>query len=88
VLAHCQRNDVLLTAYSPLKGGVLNDPTVRQIARQRAATPAQVALSWLIRQEKVITIPKSADKKHLEENMRALELELSDEEMEQLNRMA
>jgi diketogulonate reductase-like aldo/keto reductase len=88
VLDYCQANGILLTAYSPLKGGVLNDPAVRRIAAAQDATPAQVALSWLIHQPQVITIPKSSDKKHLEENFSALELELTAKEMDVLNQAA
>lgn len=88
VLAYCQKNDILLTAYSPLKRGVLNDLTVCGIAGRHGATPAQVALSWLIRQPNVITIPKSSNRERLEENFAALDLELTAEEMEELNRAA
>lgn len=87
VLEYSQANDILLTAYSPLKGGVLSDRVVNQIAKKYAATPAQVALSWLIRQPRVITIPKSADRAHLEENISALQLELSIEDVERLDRL-
>lgn len=85
VLEYCQLNGILLTAYSPVKGGVLSDRTVRRIAESHGATPAQVALHWLIRQPKVITIPMSTNRKHLEENLAAVDLDLSEEEIDRLN---
>jgi diketogulonate reductase-like aldo/keto reductase len=87
VLEYCQDSGCILTAYSPLKGGVLSDNTVRKIAKKYDATPAQVALNWLMRQSKVITIPKSANPNHLRENLRALDLELSEEDVDRLNYM-
>jgi diketogulonate reductase-like aldo/keto reductase len=85
VLAYCQQEGILLTAYSPIKGSVLKNPALRRIAEQHEATPAQVALHWLIRQENVITIPKSTDENHLRENLEALDLQLSREELEELD---
>jgi diketogulonate reductase-like aldo/keto reductase len=87
VLEYCQVNGCLLTAYSPLKGGVLSDKIVIKIAKKYNATSAQVALNWLIRQPKVITIPKSANLNRLEENLHALDLELSPEDVDRLNYM-
>ena len=85
VLDYCQGNDILLTAYSPLKGGVLKNATVHRIAEEHSAAPAQVVLNWLIRQQNVITIPKSADEKHLRENLGALDLQLSQDDVEKLD---
>jgi diketogulonate reductase-like aldo/keto reductase len=67
---------------------VLWDPVVRQIAASRSATPAQVALHWLIRQPQVITIPKSSNHEHLQENLGAIDLELSQEDLRKLNQLA
>jgi len=88
VLRYCQETSCLLTAYSPLKGGVLSSSVVRRIAQQYGATPAQVALSWLIRQPKVITIPKSAKTKRLQENLGALDLHLAKEDLEKLDKLS
>jgi diketogulonate reductase-like aldo/keto reductase len=85
VLAYCQGNDILLTAYSPIKGDVLKNPTLRRIAEEHEATPAQVALNWLIRQKNVITIPKSTNEQHLRDNLGALDIRLSQDELEQLD---
>ena len=85
VLAYCQQEGILLTAYSPIKGNVLKNSTLCRIAEQHNATPAQVALNWLIRQKNAITIPKSTNEQHLRGNLGALDLQLSKEEIEQLD---
>ncbi|MBE0411509.1 MAG: aldo/keto reductase [Anaerolineales bacterium] len=85
VLEYCQVSGCILTAYSPLKDGVLAEEIVRRIAKQYGATPAQVAISWLIRQPKVITIPKTVNLKRLQENLDALNLQLSEEDTERLD---
>lgn len=86
VLEYCQANDILLTAYSPIeRGHLVNDPTIRNIAEKWGATPAQVALQWLLRQPKVIALPMSTRKDHLQENLGALDLELSDQDFDTLN---
>lgn len=88
VLEYCQDHDILLTAYSPIeRGHLLDNPTLNWIARRYAATPAQVALNWLIRQPYVIAIPMSTQRAHLEENLGALELELSEEDVERLDHL-
>lgn len=87
VLEFCQRHDIVLTAYSPLKDGVLSHPTVTAIARQLGATPGQVALNWLTRQPGVITIPKSLNETHLRENLAAPSLELTPDMVAQLDQI-
>jgi diketogulonate reductase-like aldo/keto reductase len=88
ILDFCQREGVILTAYSPLKDDVLDHATVRAIAARHAVTPAQVAIQWLVRQPRVITIPKSSDLAHAQDNLAALELALSDDEVAQLDAIA
>jgi diketogulonate reductase-like aldo/keto reductase len=88
MLAFCQQQGIILTAYSPLKDGVLSHPTVVEIAKQLDVTPGQVALNWLTRQDKVITIPKSLTLAHLQQNLAALEIALPAEMVEGLNGIA
>lgn len=88
VLKYCQDNKILLTAYSPIdRGYLVDDPTVKEIALKYDATPAQVAINWLIRQPQVIALPMSTKREHLEENLGALELELSAADVEQLDQI-
>jgi aryl-alcohol dehydrogenase-like predicted oxidoreductase len=57
-----------------------------ELAREKSATPAQLALGWLLAQgEDIIPIPSNKSRRHLEENLKALEIKLSKEELERLN---
>ena len=86
VLEFCQQNDILLTAYSPIKfRSVKVNSTLEEIAEIHAATPYQIALAWLVMQPRVITIPMSFNPQHIKENFDAAEIELSDKEMEKLS---
>ena len=85
LLRYCQENDIVLTAYSPLKDGVMQNETVQAVARKHGATAAQVAIRWLTCQPQVVTIPKSSNRTRLLENLEALKLELDDEDVQRLN---
>lgn len=85
VLAYCQQNDILLTAYSPIKSpSFLSNKALKEIALERGVTPYQVALAWLVMQPKVITIPMSFSSHHQAENLQAADIVLSAKEMEML----
>ena len=85
VLDFCQQNDILLTAYSPVKEGRLRvSSTLQAIADAHAATPYQIALAWLASQPRVITIPMSFNPEHIAENFAAADIELTTDEIERL----
>jgi 2,5-diketo-D-gluconate reductase B len=85
LLEQAKEMDYLLTAYRPLsKGTILNDETLQEIAEAHGKTPAQVALRWLIQQEKVAAIPKATSEDHLKSNLDVFDFELSEEEMEHI----
>jgi len=86
VIEYCQQNDILVTAYSPLKFRSINvDKTLAAIAKAHSATTHQIALAWLIQQPRVITIPMSFDPIHIKENFAAAEIVLTDDEMKRLS---
>lgn len=86
VLEYCQQNDILITAYTPVKfRSVRVNKTLGEIAKAHAATPFQIALAWLVMQPRVITIPMSFNPQHIKENFDAAEIQLSAKEMTQLN---
>jgi diketogulonate reductase-like aldo/keto reductase len=88
VLDYCQQNDVLLTAYSPVKFRNLPvNNTVRTIAEAHSATSFQIALAWLVAQPRVITIPMSFNPQHIRENFEAAKIELSEEEFKTLSEL-
>jgi 2,5-diketo-D-gluconate reductase B len=81
LLEVCRERDAELTAYRPLaKGEVASDPTIAEIAAAHDATPAQVALAWLVGQERVSAVPKASSAERRRENLAALRLELSADE--------
>lgn len=85
VLEYCQQNNILLTAYSPVKRRNISvNKLLQTIARAHGVTSQQVALAWLAMQARVITIPKAVNPQHQLENYQAGELILSAAEMEQL----
>ncbi|WP_435347241.1 aldo/keto reductase [Haloarchaeobius sp. HRN-SO-5] len=80
LLADNRAHDEQVVAYSPLAGGrVFEDPVLADIAETHDASPAQVALAWLIRTDGVATIPKAGSTAHQSSNLAAADLELSDE---------
>jgi diketogulonate reductase-like aldo/keto reductase len=82
VLAYCQENDILLTAYSPVKRRFIRgDRPLKELAKQRGVTTQQLALAWLVRQPRVITIPMSFDAQHQAENLAATAINLSESEL-------
>jgi len=85
LLEQAKEMDYLLTAYSPVAGGAaVNDATLREIGKAHGKTAAQVALRWLIQQEKVAAIPKATSEDHLRSNFDIFDFELSDEETERV----
>lgn len=88
MLAYCQEKDVMLTAYSPLaKGRVARDSTLQMIAERHDKSAAQVALRWLMQQDKVVAIPKSSRRERQQENFAIFDFELSEEEVSEINRL-
>jgi aryl-alcohol dehydrogenase-like predicted oxidoreductase len=62
---------------------------VKEIAKEKACTPAQLALAWLLAQgEDVIPIPGTKRRERLEENLQAVEIELSDDELQRIEEAA
>ena len=69
VLIALKKHDMFLTAYSPLaRNKVFKNKTLKQIGEKYSKTPGQVVLRWLIEQENVVAIPKSAKEKHILSN--------------------
>ncbi len=65
------------------RAGALID-TLRRVAKGHDATPAQVALAWLIRKPNVVAIPGASSVDQLRRNVEAADLDLSDEEAREL----
>jgi len=86
LLPWCQEKGVPLMAYSPIEQGrILNNHELIRIAKAYQATPAQVALAFLLERDGVLAIPKSAKPERVEENRGATDLDISDEDWASLD---
>jgi diketogulonate reductase-like aldo/keto reductase len=82
ILDYAIKEDFFVSAWGPLsKGSLQQAPILHELAKKYQKTPYQIALNWLISQENVITIPKTAQIKHLEENLGSLGWSLSGEDI-------
>jgi diketogulonate reductase-like aldo/keto reductase len=87
LLPRCRARKVPVMAYSPVEQGRLLDrPMLKRVADRHGATPAQVALAWLLRHDDVIAIPKAATSAHVRENRAALDLRLAERDLADLDR--
>ena len=87
LLPWCSTRHIPIMAYSPVdQGRILGDRTLAAVAARHDATPAQVALAWLLRREDMMVIPKATSLEHVRENRAALELELSQADLAELDK--
>jgi diketogulonate reductase-like aldo/keto reductase len=82
LLPWMQSAEMPLMAYCPIgqAGNLLMNPAILEVAERHDATPAQVSLAWVLRQDGVIAIPKAVDPHHLQLNAAAADIELSIED--------
>jgi methylglyoxal/glyoxal reductase len=81
----CKKNEIQLEAWSPLmQGGLLDEPTLVEIANKYNKSTAQVIIRWDI-QTGVVTIPKSVKPQRIAENADIFDFELSQEDMDKIN---
>ena len=88
LLDHVEAQDIAFIPWFPLATGDLarQDGPLRQIATEIGATPSQLALAWLLKRSPVmLPIPGTASVAHLEENLAAAEIELTDAQFEALS---
>jgi pyridoxine 4-dehydrogenase len=91
LLERCERDGVGFIPWFPLATGELANPggPLDALATKRAVAPSQLALAWLLRRSPVmLPIPGTASVAHLEENVAAAALELSDDEFAELSTLA
>ena len=87
LLDACERNRIVLEAYSPLgTGRLLSSDTARRIAQGHGRTPAQVLLRWCIERE-IPVITKSTHRERIAENGQVFDFTLSDEDMARLDEL-
>jgi 2,5-diketo-D-gluconate reductase B len=80
---------LVLIAHSPLvRGKLLDDPVLQDIAKLRKLSVAQVALRWLVQQERVVAIPGVQTIEQLRENLKVLDVTLTKDEMTAISALA
>jgi len=89
VLAAVRERGMALTAYAPIAHGrVFRDPVLGRIGERYGKTPGQIALRWLVQQERVSAIPKSSSEAHARANVEIFDFALSDEDMAEIHGLA
>ncbi|MGO4706325.1 aldo/keto reductase [Microvirga sp. 2MCAF38] len=86
LLPWCRKRGMPIMAYSPIEQGrILRHPALAKIAARHGATPAQIALAWVLRDPHVLAIPKAGRRAHVAENRAAADLVLSPEDFHELD---
>ncbi len=85
VVDYCERNRIAFIPWSPLGSGKVAGTLLERIAQIHQKTPIQVALAWLLKRSPImLPIPGTSSIEHLEENVQAASLRLTDEEYREL----
>ena len=88
LLPWCRERGMPLMAYSPIdRGSLVQDEVVVEIAEKHNATPAQVALAWVLRQDDIFAIPKASIHEHVRENREALDVHLDHEDLKLIDEL-
>jgi pyridoxine 4-dehydrogenase len=88
-LEYCKENDIAFIPWNPINAGNLRSAEkLTQIAKRHHVTAHQIALSWLYHHaENILLIPGTSKISHVEENVKAAEIDLSVEEMDELSKI-
>src|SRR5262245_34231911 len=87
VIEASRRHGLSITAYCPIaRGAAPGDAVLERIGKAHGKTPAQVSLRFLVQQD-IIPIPRSANPKHIADNMAVFDFALSDAEMAELKKL-
>lgn len=87
LLKYCQENDIMVVAYRPTEKSKLFETTpkiIEDMCKKYNKTFAQISINWLISQPNVVTLSKTRDPKHLEENLGAIGWQMEKEDIEKL----
>ncbi len=89
VLAYCREAGITLTAYSPVaEGRVMRDGTLKKIAKKYGRSAAEVALAWLLGQDRVSAIPMTANPNHCKANLSVPDFTLEPQDAETIAALA
>jgi aryl-alcohol dehydrogenase-like predicted oxidoreductase len=88
VVEYCERNEIAFIPWYPLGAGKVAGEVLNRVAQSRNASPTQVALAWLLHRCPImLPIPGTSSIEHLEQNVAAASLRLSEEEYKKLSRV-
>ena len=81
-------NTIPIMAYSPVghSGQLLRNAALKKIAQAHDATPAQIALAWVLRQPNVTAIPKASTEAHVRDNAASVKIKFTKEDLTKLDR--
>ncbi|HEX7774355.1 MAG TPA: aldo/keto reductase [Pyrinomonadaceae bacterium] len=91
LLPWCRGRRIPIMAYSPLGSNVteqkrmLGNANIKSVAARHNATPAQIALAWLLRYPDLVVIPKASNPDHIRDNRMALDIELTNRDLRELD---
>lgn len=89
VLDFVRKNGMALTAYSPIaRGKAAGDSTLKEIGLKYGKNAGQVCLRWLVQQDGVIAIPKSATPENIKNNINIFDFELDAGDMQKIHALA
>jgi diketogulonate reductase-like aldo/keto reductase len=87
LLPWCRERGIPIMAYSPIEQGrLLHERMLTAVAIRHRATPAQIALAWALRERDMMVVPKASSEAHVRENRAALDIELTEQDLGELNR--
>ncbi|UFH54094.1 aldo/keto reductase [Spirosoma sp. KNUC1025] len=86
VLKYCEKNDIAFIPWFPLNAGnVAAEDAIKRVAARHGATDYQIALAWLLAASPVmLPIAGTSSVKHLEENVQAVTIKLTDEDLQDM----
>lgn len=91
LLAWCRDQSIPIMAYSPVGNNpaeqkrMFGNRSIKAIAARHDATPAQIALAWLLRHPDMVVIPKASNPEHIRDNRASLDIQLTDTDLEELD---
>jgi diketogulonate reductase-like aldo/keto reductase len=86
IIPWCRERNISIMAYSPIEQGrMLGHKALADVGGRHGAAPAQVALAWLLRKDGMMVIPKASRQEHVRENLGALDLKLTDQDLADLD---
>jgi diketogulonate reductase-like aldo/keto reductase len=88
LLQHCQDSGLILAAYSPFeRGEIFGNPHLEKVAQKYHASPAQIALRWLLHMPNAIVYLMSLNLTHLQQNLDALDIDIAPEDFQLLDQL-